>query len=134
MLENPFDSQTTDEEDDDERRRETRLLALFPVFYRVAEGRRRTALCVDMSVSGMRLATHVELEPGRKVAIQVFVGDDQGDIWTFDGVVARVEPRDNARYWSHQVGIRFDMPALDREAQIGALALDFPGQDIPEHE
>jgi hypothetical protein len=133
MLDNPFDSETV-EADEDVRRRETRLLALFPTFYAVDGGRRRTALCIDMSVSGMRLATHVELEQGKTVNIQMFVGDDQADVWEFDGIVARVEPRKDARYWSHQVGIRFDTPALSREAQIEALALEYPGQEIPEHD
>jgi len=121
---NPFEDD--DSQETRPRRREQRLLAFFPSFYTVDGGRRRSALCIDMSVSGLRLATHTELEVGRSVSVQVFVGDNSGDIWTFEGTVARVEGRQGAKYWPYQAGIKFLTPALDREAWINSLASEFP--------
>lgn len=132
MLENPFDPSSGG--DDDEKRREHRLLALFPTFYSVDGGRRRSALCIDLSVSGMRLATHTELEMGREIRTQVFVGDGGADVWEFSGTVARVESREDARYWSHQVGVKFERPMLEMESKISSLALEFPGHAVVNHE
>ena len=124
-MKNPFDSQPVEEQ---QRRQETRRLAFFPSFYSVDGGRRRSALCVDLSVSGLRLATHLELEPERPISVQVHVGDDAGDIWTFEGRIARIEPRAGSSYWPFLVGVRFLTPTLALESRIAELAGEFEAQ------
>ena len=127
-MNNPFEPPT---ESDQQRRQETRRLAFFPTFYSVDGGRRRSALCVDLSISGLRLATHLELEPERPISVQVHVGDDAGDIWTLEGRIARVESREGSRYWPFLVGVRFLTPALALEARILDLAGEFQSDDAP---
>lgn len=114
---------------DQERRIELRHLTFFPAFYEVEGSRTRSALAVDLSVSGLRLATHSPIDNGRAVKVRVFVGDGVDDMWEFEGKVVRAERRPDVRVWPYAVGVRFRKPALEREARIDALGEESPTFD-----
>ena len=103
-----------------ERRTEVRHLACFPADLQT----NTTALIRDLSVSGAFLLTRVPMKIGEAIRLSLYLVGEQAAPVVADGRVVRHERRssDCDDVWQYSVGVQFDSPLNDYQAEIQALA------------
>ena len=107
-----------------ERRIGVRHFACFPAHVQQPDGKKRTAMIHDLSVSGALLVVRAALEVGDDVSLQLYVTADlDSPTRATSGKVVRVEPLGPKAVglWSHRVAVKFDEELTDFEGEILAL-------------
>lgn len=82
------------------------------------------AVSRDASASGLLLMTENAVEPGTKVHLRLWVGDDKGSPVSVGASVVRCEkiaPR-RAEVWSYEVALALDERPADFDRILNALA------------
>lgn len=76
----------------------------------------------DASGSGLLLLTHLNLEPGRKLVLKLFI-PDESDARTLQATVVRCE-RIEARdvVWDYRVALAFEQPPADLQTIVQGLS------------
>src|SRR5215510_10768391 len=103
-----------------DRRVGTRHLACFAAEIQMERWNgARTAVIRDLSVTGALLLTGAKLKIGDQVALNLYILGDE-TMHTVTGKVVRYERRDpaTAGLWPFSVGVHFDAPLHELEAQI----------------
>lgn len=101
-----------------ERRHAERLLSCIPAFVNSPEGDQELAVIRDVSVTGARLLTRVELEEGHAVSLDLYLSGDKEQALTAGGTVIRVEANPDNELWRWEVGVRFARPIIEYAEQI----------------
>ncbi len=106
--------------DGSDRREETRHFACFPAHIQREGGSPRTALIKDLSVTGALLLTRASLAVGDAVHLNLYLSELAVDPRVAAARVVRVEKRrsERAEVWPFSVGVQFDVPLRDCEADI----------------
>lgn len=108
-----------------ERRLGVRHFACFPAHVHKPDGARRTAMILDMSVSGALLVVRTSLKVGDRVSLHLYVNGDPGSpSRTSPARVVRIEPLEPKAVgpWTHKMGVQFDTPLTDFQDEIKELA------------
>lgn len=113
-----------DEQRESERRLATRHFACFPVHIESGEGRKRTAVIRDLSVTGTLLLTRAVLSVGDVVNLSLYLTADTTHPVTATGRVVRFEPRarDLTSIWPNSVAVQFEAPLDAHEEAIRRVA------------
>lgn len=106
-----------------DRRVDERHFACFPAHIQRPGGSTRMALIHDLSVSGALLLTRQKLAIGDELLLNLYLTDDMDNVRRAPARVVRVEPRTGKRaeVWHFTVGVQFEAPLLDCEAEIKAI-------------
>jgi len=108
---------------DSDRRQNTRHIACAPAHIQDRNGKPHISLIRDLSVTGAMIYTRTKLDVGDSVELTLYIEgteDDPGRATR--GEVVRFEKRANGVLWPFLLGVRFEQPIHDAEAQVKALA------------
>jgi hypothetical protein len=109
-----------------DRRGGERHMACFPAYVEPAVGSRRTAMIVELSVTGALLLAQKAIEVGERVRLELFIFDDTSRSREAAARVVRTEALDEAAVgpWTCRIALQFDDPLhlMIYEVEIRALA------------
>jgi Tfp pilus assembly protein PilZ len=107
-----------------DRRAGTRHLACFAAEIQMERWNgARTAVIRDLSVTGALLLTAAKIQIGDEVTLNLYILGEE-TMHTVAGKIVRYERRDptTAGLWPFSVGVHFDAPLNELEAQIKEVA------------
>jgi len=107
-----------------ERRVGYRHLACFPAYVQRPDGEKRTSMIHDLSVTGALLLVRTKLNVGDQVGLQLFIAGDADEGRFAVARIVRIEllDRQAVGLWTHRIAVQFEVPLMDFEPEIKALA------------
>jgi hypothetical protein len=116
----------TKESDSNEanKRQAERHLACFAAQLAKEDGKQRTAVIRDLSVTGALILTRARMTVGETLTLELYLTPEMDEKHTTGCKVVRVEELEPGAsgLWSRIVGVQFDAPLSHLEAQIKQIA------------
>jgi hypothetical protein len=106
-----------------ERRAHTRLLTCVPASLDSRWSSQDLALIRDASVTGARLYTHLNLDPGEELGMNLYLDADSDKPLSLQARVVRIDACDPAwqDVWAWEVAVEFVKPLTGYERQLEEL-------------